>query len=237
MSHAQRMTPLLSALLDGDLSRPRAYLVRRHLRRCAECQRLQQALTQQTSLLRGLSEVVPPQPEADRACAWLVLRRRLQRDAALGEATVPPLGARQRALRLAPLLLCAAAVALVVVNPTRDPRLSRGGPVNVDTRISIAEDEFRRAEEPYQRSLAHLQRLATQGGRAVDPEAAAAGQELAQATREAERAARRSPGDAAAQEALYQAYLREIDHWQGQLQGGAAVEAPRVVPVSFGGGR
>lgn len=237
MSHAQRMTPLLSALLDGDLSRPRAYLVRRHLRRCPECQRLQQGLAQQTALLRGLSAAAPPQPEADHACAWLVLRRRLQRDAVSVEAITPPPGVHQRALRLLPLVLCAAAVALVVVNPTRDPRLSRGGPVNVDTRISLAEDAFRRAEEPYQRSLAHLQRLAMQGGRAAAPEAVAVGQALSQATREAERAARRSPGDAAAQEALYQAYLREIDHWQGQLQGGAPAEVPGVVPVSFGGGR
>jgi hypothetical protein len=98
-----------------------------------------------------------------------------------------------------------------------------------DTIISLAEEQFQKAEVPYQQALDQLLRLSRPARDGLDPSQKsgydAALSALSAETRRRLGEARQRPADATAQERLYAAYRREIAFLQDSLLRGPAVAA------------
>lgn len=228
-AHQQRMAPRLSALRDGDLGRLQAIFLRRHVAGCADCQALLTALDQQVSGLREL-RAIPPLPPAAPGDGWVQVR------AALGEAPAQrpawrPMRRPMRRLLPVPLLYGgAAAAALLTVGLWAQQRMVFERPPGDDEIISLAEEQFRQAEVPYQQALEALAQAAAARPSWSPAERAAyeAGLREQQLRLEAQRRAARSrPADLAAQEALYQSYQTHIEYVQEALaHGPVPVGAP-----------
>lgn len=222
--HRARMARLLSALHDGDLGWPRGALLRRHLSRCPGCRQTLAELEQQ---VRDFSALRTPAGTEVNEGDWLALRAKLG-----------PLPARPpaRARRLwVPLSLCAAAAAVLLLTVKLQPERLLAPAPSDDVLISLAEQEFRRAEQPYAQALERLRsvsaaapaRFAPARRRAYEQRSA----ELQQATERSRRLARSRPADAEAQERLYGAYRQQIEYLQGALLWDAEARAD-VAPGS-----
>src|SRR5262249_15947622 len=125
---------------------------------------------------------------------------------------------------LLPALGCALLVGVLAFHPF-DRWLGRLlGPPSDGVLISLAEEEFQRAEVPYQRALADLTPATARAQRTWAPQRVAAHREglavLEELTARCQRAARARPADAQAQEQLYEAYRRQIAYLQDSLLAG-----------------
>ncbi len=228
--HRRVAGPQLSALRDGDLSRLKAAIWRWHLQRCQGCREDLDALDRQVLALQEL--LIAPKPAATNDdAAWRAIQAALRKDPPsrdVGRSTaMSPTGSRRPtllsglALRRLPVLvlgMSVAAVALLVV--ARPGRLFQHRPSD-DVIISLAEEQFQKAEQPYQQARDRLIQVSERARERWAPEQQRAYDEalggLRADTRRRLRDARQRPADVVAQERLYGAYRREIAFLQDSL--------------------
>jgi hypothetical protein len=236
--HLRRMRPRLSAWRDGDLGALRAALVRRHVARCPVCQAEVRALDDAVASLALLKQA-PPGADAGEGheAGWQALCRALDADPQPMPMPAPePRRWRwQRNLPRPALVLggamAAAAVAVVAIVWAR-PALQRRQ-VDEDQMITLAEEQFRRAELSYQRAADDLRAITARRQTDWSPERARGHEEglraleLELARRRAE--ARARPADALAQQRLYLAYRREIAYLQDSLRAPVSLAAYQAV--------
>lgn len=239
--HLRWMRPRLSAWRDGDLGALRAALVRRHVARCRVCQGEVQALEEAIASLAVLKQA-PPGADAGEGgdAGWQALCSAL--DAAPRVTSTSMAAPRRRwrwrsdLLRPRPVLVLGGAMASMAVIVGAflwaRPALQRRQ-VDEDQMITLAEEQFRRAELSYQRAADELREIAARRRAGWGPERARGHEEglraleLALAQRRAE--ARARPADALAQQRLYLAYRREIAYLQDSLRAPESLAAYQPV--------